>query len=574
MQFIESILESNYSKLFFYIKCMVLALIAVVFTVSILHPDNVPTNITLLSFVLLTITTVYWSIFNLFSDFREITARNIFFIDSIAVFLFLYPAFYQNMFFFTIPVLYVSFAPVFFSKRTFPVVAGFIFNLFILANIVFGIQNFIENPIQTFISYSIIFSLFMILSKATTYAFRELDKKRETFEKERSHMLSRQEKLSRDLSLSKQNSQILNRDIRKRDIEIKNLMVLSGQLNVREDSKVILNSFLLTLVGQIGASYAAILTRQKKHHNYISIVAEKGLRDLEYQNMRLYTDSNLIQILDTVREPVLVSELPIENLYDDEIKLIKYFKNDLICPVRIRNMFIGAVLIGHKISHAQFNKEDLDLTSIIANQTAFVLEQSKLTQNYKEFYAKTIRAMLESLETKYIYARGHNVRTANYAAMIGRRLKLPPNQIKNLTYGSLLHDIGKIAIKDEYLLNTAKFANEDTEIKNKILEHTLEGSKILKSAGFNAEIIDLALHHHEFYNGRGYPHKIGESDLSLNSRILAVCNAYDAMTSDRPHRKALPAQTAQEFLFHSQNSQFDPEIVKIFLEEIGRQATN
>jgi putative nucleotidyltransferase with HDIG domain len=232
-------------------------------------------------------------------------------------------------------------------------------------------------------------------------------------------------------------------------------------------------------------------------------------------------------------------------------------------------MFIGAIIVGSKISGGLFSKEDLNLISIVANQTAFVLEQSKLTQNYKEFYAKTIKAMLESLEAKYIYARGHNVRTANYAAIVGKRLNLPINQIKDLTYGSLLHDIGKIVIKDEYLLNSAKFAQGDMEIKEKILDHTLEGSKILKSAGFNDQIIDMALHHHEFFNGKGYPHKIGQTDLSLSSRILAVCNAYDAMTSDRPHRKALSAKTAQEYLLRSKNTQFDPDIVQIFLEEIG-----
>ncbi|MEJ2052546.1 MAG: HD domain-containing protein [Calditrichaceae bacterium] len=409
----------------------------------------------------------------------------------------------------------------------------------------------------------------MVVAKIGVDSLRDLENKQELYNRERMNLLSRQDKLSKDLSLSRQNSQILNKDIRKRDIEIKNLMALSGQLNIREDSKVILNSFLLTAVGQIGASHAAILTRQKKHHNYISIVAEKGLRDFNNQQFRLYVDSNLIQVLNAVREPILISQIPRENLYDDELKVIKYFSDDLICPIRIRNMFIGAVIIGSKINNNEFHKEDLNLTSIIANQTAFVLEQSKLTQNYKEFYAKTIRAMLESLEAKYIYARGHNVRTANYTAIVGKRLKLPANQIKDLTYGSLLHDIGKIAIRDEYLLNSDKFANDDTQIKNKILEHTLEGSKILKSAGFNDQIIDLALHHHEFYNGKGYPHKIGEEDISLKTRILSVCNAYDAMTSDRPHRKALPEKTAKEYLLYSQNTQFDPEIVRIFLEEIS-----
>ena len=181
--------------------------------------------------------------------------------------------------------------------------------------------------------------------------------------------------------------------------------------------------------------------------------------------------------------------------------------------------------------------------------------------------------MLESLEAKFMFGRGHNVRTANYANMVAQRMQLNAREIKDLTYGSLLHDIGKIAIKDEYLLNSSTFHDNDTTMKERILDHTVEGSKILKASGFNNSIIDLALHHHEFYNGKGYPHKIGENDIALSTRILAVCNAFDAMTSDRPHRKALPASTARQYLQQRSNSQFDPEIVKIFLEEIDKAPT-
>jgi putative nucleotidyltransferase with HDIG domain len=342
-------------------------------------------------------------------------------------------------------------------------------------------------------------------------------------------------------------------------------------LNIREDSKKILRSFLLTAIGQIGSSHAAILTREKKDHNFISIVVQKGLRNLDHTDIRIYLTSNLIQIFNAIREPILVSHLPVETLYEDEIKILRLFHSDLICPVHIRGTFTGIMIVGNKISGKEFTKEDFNLVSIISNQTAFVLEQTKLTQDYRDFYAKTIRAMLESLEAKYIFSKGHNVRTANYVNLVAKRLQLSVREIKDLTYGSLLHDIGKIAIKDEYLLNTSKFTNGDSALKDKILEHTLEGSKILKSAGFNNTIIDLALHHHEFYNGKGFPHKIGETDLTLSSRILSVCNAYDAMTSDRPHRKALPASVAREYLVSSSNKQFDPEIVQVFLEEIDKK---
>ena len=569
MDVIKSIFRIKESKLFFYTKIISFILILAFIVMSGLETASFHLNIVILSISILFLTTAFWGIVYFSRPYDENIARNIFFLDSIAIFLLLYPVFYLNSFFFIMPLIYLVTAPVLFSDKTFSIVASFMLTLFVLATIVYGVQQIIETPAQSFLLNIFLFAIITFISKIASDTIKDLENKKEAFEQDRKNLLDRQEKLSKELSVSRQNSQILNKDIRKRDIEIKNLMVLSGQLNIREDSKGILNSFLLTAVGQIGASHAAILTRLKKKHNFISIAVQKGLRGLDQSHLRLYLDGNLIQVLDSVREPVLVSQIPMENLYEDEISILKRFKDDLICPIRIRNMFIGAILIGSKISGGLFNKEDLNLISIIANQAAFVLEQSKLTQNYKEFYAKTIKAMLESLETKYIYARGHNVRTANYASIVGRRLQLPMNQIKDLTNGSLLHDIGKIVIRDEYLLNPAKFAQDDMQIKEKILDHTLEGSKILKSAGFNNQIIDMALHHHEFYNGKGYPHKIGEADLSLSSRILAVCNAYDAMTSDRPHRKAIPAKTAQEYLLHSQNTQFDPDIVKIFLEEIG-----
>lgn len=569
MEVIKSVLKVEGSKLFLYSKIATIIIILAITTIAGMQSTFFHINITILALSILFLTTAFWRIVYYSQNYNEDTAKNVLFLDSIAIFLLLYPAFYSNSFFFMMPLIYLIVSPILFSDDTFVKITGLMLSLFILATIVYGLQQTIETPVRSFMLNLLLFTPISLIAKIASDTIKALENKEVVFDEERKKLLDQQENLSKELSVSRQNSEILSKDIRKRDIEIKNLMVLSGQLNIREDSKVILNSFLLTAVGQIGASHAAILTRLKKQHNFISIVAQKGLRGFDQSPLRLYLDGNLVQILDSVREPVLVSQIPRENLYEDEINLLKRFKDDLICPIRIRNMFIGAILIGNKISKGRFNKEDANLISIIANQTAFVLEQSKLTQNYKEFYAKTIKAMLESLETKYIYARGHNVRTANYASIIGRRLQLPMNQIKDLTYGSLLHDIGKIVIRDEYLLNSAKFARDDMQIKEKILAHTLEGSKILKSAGFNNQIIDMALHHHEFYNGEGYPHKIGESDLSLSSRILAVCNAYDAMTSDRPHRKAIPPKTAQEYLYHSQNSQFDPEIVKIFLEEIG-----
>ena len=160
------------------------------------------------------------------------------------------------------------------------------------------------------------------------------------------------------------------------------------------------------------------------------------------------------------------------------------------------------------------------------------------------------------------------MRTANYVNIVSKQMGLSSKEVSDFSSGALLHDIGKVVVSDKYLLNSAKFSESNFVLKEKILEHAVEGSKILKAAGFNDTICDMAMHHHEFYNGKGYPHKVGRDELALGTRILTVCNSYDAMTSARPYRKALPESVAQENLRMLSGDNYDPEIVKIFIDQI------
>jgi len=142
------------------------------------------------------------------------------------------------------------------------------------------------------------------------------------------------------------------------------------------------------------------------------------------------------------------------------------------------------------------------------------------------------------------------------------------DELKYLTYGTLLHDVGKIAIKDDILHYDKVFSNINAPIKDKILEHTVVGASILRSVGFDDQFVDLALHHHEYFNGQGYPHGLKGDKISLPSRILSVCNAYDAMVSDKPYRKSMNADWAKDQLNSKAGSQFDPDIVQLFLSEL------
>jgi len=163
------------------------------------------------------------------------------------------------------------------------------------------------------------------------------------------------------------------------------------------------------MVGQLGSTHAVYLGAGSTGKHYYSVVDQKGIHDKRVEEFRIYKDSFLIQILKATREPLLIKNIPREQLYKDEQELLSYFSNDLLSPIQVRNKIIGLFVIGSKISGAEFTKDDLNLIGILTNQAAFILEQANINNEIYDFYYKTVRVLLRSLEAKYTYAKGHAI---------------------------------------------------------------------------------------------------------------------------------------------------------------------
>jgi putative nucleotidyltransferase with HDIG domain len=436
-------------------------------------------------------------------------------------------------------------------------------------SVVYGFTGFLHQPLETAFFQVSIITISSVFLSFMHFLRHELELQNNRLTSDRRNLQHKYIRLEKAFLLSRQKEDILTRDVKKKNIEIKNILTVSGQLGIRSDSRKALESILLTTIGQLGCSYMALLTKREKSQNYLGIYLEKGLRGYDPEKLRVYKDSKILQIIESTLEPLPVSLIPTDDLFDDEKRFLEQFRHDIIAPIFIKRNVVGLIIIGQKVSGAALSEEEFNLISIIANQAAFVLEQSQVINEFQDFYTKTMRAMIRALETKYVYARGHNVRTANYVSIMAQKMGVGAEEIRNFTYGALLHDIGKITVKDEFLLNAQPFTESTSMIKRKILEHTTEGEKILRAAGFHEVIVDMAHHHHEFFIGKGFPDGIGGIEIPLPTRLLAVCNAYDAMTSDRPHRQALTHDTARQYLSSAAGKQFDPEIVGLFLSELN-----
>ncbi len=197
-------------------------------------------------------------------------------------------------------------------------------------------------------------------------------------------------------------------------------------------------------------------------------------------------------------------------------------------------------------------------------------EIKKINEKLKNTNDKLEKAYLESIETlrytveaKDSYTRGHSDRVSAYSVLIGKKLNLSDSDLKTLQIGGLFHDIGKIGVPDSILLKESKLTDDEySEIKN----HPSIGAHILSNASIFQDIIPIVKHHHEKYDGHGYPSQLKEEAIPYFARITAIADSFDAMTSRRTYRDSLPIETVIAEFERCKGTQFDPNLADIFLD--------
>ena len=189
-------------------------------------------------------------------------------------------------------------------------------------------------------------------------------------------------------------------------------------------------------------------------------------------------------------------------------------------------------------------------------------QSDRLYQRNKEAHINSIAALTTALEADEPYTHGHSYRVAKYAVRIGKDLGMTDEELETLEYGGLLHDIGKIAITNEIICKPGRLTDSEFEV---IKTHPTIGADIVEQIKFLSDATELVRHHHERPDGKGYPLGMTNGDISLGCHILNVCDAFDAMTSDRPYRKALSVEQAIEELVRYEGTQFEERVVKCML---------
>lgn len=237
------------------------------------------------------------------------------------------------------------------------------------------------------------------------------------------------------------------------------------------------------------------------------------------------------------------------------------FHQVLICPLKVEGTTIGTVEAYRK-SESPFGGDDPKQIGLIASFAASAHSRIRLAAELDTHYTATIAALASALEARDPATNAHTSRIKDYAVAIADAMQVAPEVRRAVRLGALLHDVGKIGIPDAILLKPRPLTPDEWAIMR---THPHVGEAMLKDVDFLKPALPIIRHHHERWDGAGYPDCIAGENIPLGARIVAVCDAFDAMTADRPYRHAMPVGMAIEELQNGAGSQFDPLCVQLLV---------
>ncbi len=242
-------------------------------------------------------------------------------------------------------------------------------------------------------------------------------------------------------------------------------------------------------------------------------------------------------------------------------------KSEMCACLKYRGEILGVL----DVQSAKLNSftEDNQMTiKTLAHQLSVTIHNARLFKRINSLHISTIETLSAAIDARDRYSRGHSKRVAEYAVLLGRQMGFERDELTSLRYSGILHDIGKIGIDDSILHKRGPLTAMERAV---IMSHPSRGAAILNASDMLSHIVPAVLHHHEWYGGGGYPDgQIGD-EIPLYSRIIAIADAFEAMTSSRVYRPAMVLENALSELVQGSGTQFDPDLVDTFVERIRRE---
>jgi putative nucleotidyltransferase with HDIG domain len=325
--------------------------------------------------------------------------------------------------------------------------------------------------------------------------------------------------------------------------------------------------------GEAGIKIPQGFTRFTKDNPIIRLFSEKQFR-------HLINDRNAIVLEDITRmiwgENIIEKDPKVTKLLTGVNEQMEMLNSTGCVPAYYQNKLLAVLLLGEKYDRSKFLQEELDFFSALASDAAMAIRNAQLFEDLRKEadrnrkqYMRTVVVLGSTIEAKDKYTHGHTERVTQYSLAIARKmaadhlLEVSETFFERLYIGALLHDIGKIGIPETILNKNGKLTEEEYAV---IKGHPAKGAEIIRPLELHEDCVNGVRHHHERYDGTGYPDGLKGEAIPLVSAIIATADAYDAMTTDRPYRRALTRDTAINIIQSNSGTQFHPKVTDVFVD--------
>ncbi len=347
------------------------------------------------------------------------------------------------------------------------------------------------------------------------------------------------------------------------------LLAIWEKLNSELDIDFVLSNAMKLLEEEIGAERSSIWEIDFDR-NEIFFRILSGEESEKLKEIRLKMGEGVVGHTIKEKKPIIINNVKQSSFWSKKVDKVSHFetKSILSVPLEYKGDVIGAIQLINKLSNNGFTRHDVEKVKMIAIPISTALINAKMYNELKNIFFETALALADAIEKRDYYTAGHTRRVMRYCVMIGEKMGMSKEQLYWLSLSAILHDIGKIGIPDAILNKQAPLNEAEREIMKK---HPVLGYEIVKKVEGLRKALDGILYHHETEDGTGYPEGLKDGEIPLFAKIISVCDTFDAMTTDRPYRKALSFETAINELENYAGRQFDREVVNVFKEIVNER---
>ena len=356
--------------------------------------------------------------------------------------------------------------------------------------------------------------------------------------------------------------------LNKKVLQLDALSSISFRLTQTTDLDTLLNKIIKYATEIVEGEAASILLLDKEK-NELFFKASIGKKSNEIKKYKVKVGEGIAGWVAENGKPLLIADVRKDKRWNKKLDVaISFNTKSIICvPMLLEGEIIGVIEVINRKDDGKFDKDDEEILSSFANQAVIALRNANTVNDLKNYFVNATEILIQAIESESIASKGHSMEVAKLATQIGTKLGITGKDYENLYYASLLHDIGKIKVKKKIDINF-KAENNLHLVQDEVSIHPIVSANMLKQINLFKDIVPIVKHHHENYDGTGYPHGLRGDEIPLGSRIIAVVEDYTKIFYNKPIENTSKNGEVLNKLFSLAGTKYDPKVIAALKEII------